>query len=187
MPQARYHPASIFFHWLVVALLIAAFAVIELKGQFPKGSEPRELCKSIHGLLGQIIFVVMVARLFTRWAFGAPNPINLNQTLTSLAKLAHYFLYLVLLLLPIMGFIFLQAGGKEVHFFNWVWPQWISPNPELKKLFKEAHEWLGNALYFLIGLHALAALCHHYILKDETLRRMLNKINTSETIKPQSR
>jgi cytochrome b561 len=42
-------------------------------------------------------------------------------------------------------------------------------------VFKELHEWLGNALYFLIGIHALVALWHHYILKNDTLRRMLNK------------
>jgi cytochrome b561 len=52
----------------------------------------------------------------------------------------------------------------------------ISPNPEIKDVFKEAHEWLGNAIFFLVGIHALAALWHHYVLKDDTLRRMLNTI-----------
>lgn len=179
MRKIHYHPASIFFHWLVVALVIAAFAVIEMKSQFLKGSEPRELCKTIHGIIGQVIFVVIVLRLITRWAFGAPEPSHQNRAFTSLAKLVHYLLYVLLLILPIMGFIFLQAGGKEVSLFGWIWPQWIAPNPELRKLFKDAHEWLGNSLYFLIGIHATAALWCHYLLNDDTLRRMLNKISTS--------
>jgi len=52
MSNKRYHPLSIFFHWFIFLLVVGALAVIELKGQFVKGSEPRELCKTIHGLLG---------------------------------------------------------------------------------------------------------------------------------------
>ena len=176
MSKTRYHPASIFFHWFTALLVVAALAVIELKGQFPKGSEPRELCKTIHAFFGQLIFVTVLARLVVRWIYGAPEPTDPNRILLTLAKAMHWVLYALLLALPIMGVIFLQAGGKEVHFLNWVWPQMISPNPEIKDVFKEAHEWLGNAIFFLVGIHALAALWHHYVLKDDTLRRMLNTI-----------
>ncbi|MBU3606377.1 cytochrome b [Polynucleobacter sp. MWH-Creno-3A4] len=179
MSSTRYHPASIFFHWFVFLLVLAALAVIELKGQFPKGSEPRELCKTIHAFFGQLIFVAMIGRLTVRCIFGAPEPTDPNRILLTLAKLMHWVLYALLLALPIMGVIFLQAGGKEVHFLSWVWPQMISPNPEVKDLFKEAHEFLGNAIFFLVGIHALAGLWHHYVLKDDTLRRMLNKIKVN--------
>jgi cytochrome b561 len=179
MSRKHYHTASIFFHWLIFTLVILALGVIELKGQFPRGSEPRELCKTVHSFLGQLIFIAMFIRLCVRLKYGVPEPLNLNKPLLVLAKGLHWTFYLLLLTLPIMGFIFLQAGGKEVHFLSWVWPELISPNPDIKKIFKESHEWLGNALYFLIGLHALAGLWHHYLLKDDTLRRMLNKIKPS--------
>jgi cytochrome b561 len=71
MSKKRYHPLSIFFHWLVFLLVVAALGVIELKGQFVKGSEPRELCKTIHSLLGQLIFIAMVLRLGIRMIYGA--------------------------------------------------------------------------------------------------------------------
>ena len=179
MLRNHYHPLSIVFHWFIFILVVLALGVIELKGQFPKGSEPRELCKTIHGLFGQLIFFAMALRLLARWIYGVPEPLNLNRALNIFAKTMHWALYILLLALPIMGFVFLQAGGKEVHFFSWVWPELITPNLAIKKIFKEAHEWLGNALYFLIGIHAASALWHHYILKDATLRRMLNKIKTS--------
>ena len=177
MSKTKYHPASIFFHWLVLILVAAAVIAIELKGQFPKGSEPRELCKTIHGFFGQLIFIIMALRLLTRITFGVPQPINLKPSLALLARSMHWLLYALLLISPIFGILYFQYGGKEIHFFGFVWPQLITPNPEMKKLVEGIHEFLGNLLYFLIGIHALAGLWHHYVLKDDTLRRMLNKVD----------
>jgi cytochrome b561 len=175
MSKLKYHPVSIFFHWFVFILVVAAFIVIELKGQFPKGSEPRELCKSVHGVIGQLIFLTMVIRLIFRFAYGVPKPTNPKPVFISLAKAMHWLLYALLLISPIFGILYFQYGGKEIHFFGLVWPQLVTPNPEMKKLAEGIHEFLGNSLYFLIALHALAGLWQHYIVKDDTLRRMLNK------------
>lgn len=111
-----------------------------------------------------------------RLIFGAPVPLNPNRIFVIPAKTMHWILCLLLLALPIMGFAFLQAGDKEVYFLSWVWPQLINPDPVIKKVFKELHEWLGTSIYFLIGLHAAATLWKHYILKNETFRRMLRKL-----------
>ena len=175
MSKTQYHPLSILLHWLVLALIIAAFVAIELKGQFPKGSEPRELCKSIHGLFGQLIFIAMVLRLIVRFVYGVPKPLHPKPLFASLAKVMHWLMYALLLISPIFGMLYFQYGGKEIHFFGLVWPQLVTPNPDMKKLVEEIHEFMGNSLYFLIGFHALAGLWQHYVLKDDTLRRMLNK------------
>ena len=177
MSKTKYHPASIFFHWFVFILIVAAFAVIELKGQFPKGSEPRELCKTIHGVIGQLIFLVMALRLTIRLNYGVPEPTNPKPVFVSLAKAMHWLLYAILLISPIFGLLYFQYGGKEIHFFGLVWPQLLTPNPEMKKVVEGIHEFLGNSLYFLIGIHAIAGLWQHYVIKDDTLRRMLNKVN----------
>lgn len=177
MSKTKYHPASIFFHWAIALLVVAAFVVIELKGQFPKGSEARDLCKTIHGVIGQLIFVLMILRLGARFMFGVPTPSNPNPVFITLAKAMHWLLYAILLISPIFGLLYFQYGGKEIHFFGLVWPQFVTPNPETKKLMESIHEFLGNSLYFLIGIHALAGLWQHYVIKDDTLRRMLNKVN----------
>ena len=174
--KTQYHPISILFHWLVVVLLIAAFVVIELKGQFPKGSEARELTKTIHGFIVQIIFVIMVLRLFARILFGAPEPKNPSQALATLSKAMHWLLYAILLIAPIFGILYFQYAGKEIHFFGFTWPQLVTPDPAMKKSVENIHELLGNSLYFLIGIHALAALWHHYFLKDDLLTRILPKM-----------
>ncbi len=177
MTRTKYHPASIFFHWFVALLVVAAFAVIELKGQFPKGSEPRELCKTVHGVIGQLIFLVMAFRLMFRLTYGVPQPTNPKALFVSLAKAMHWLLYALLLISPIFGLLYFQYGGKEIHFFGLVWPQFVTPNLEMKKVVEGIHEFLGNTLYFLIGIHALAGLWQHYVIKDDTLRRMMNKVS----------
>ena len=179
MPKNHYHPLSIFLQWFVFLLVVAAFIAIELKGQFPKGSEPRELCKTIHGLIGQLIFIAMAIRLSVRMIYGAPSPTNPKRILSTFAKTMHWLMYALLLISPIFGLLYFQYGGKEIHFFGLVWPQLVTPNPEMKKLVEGIHEFLGNSLYFLIGIHALAGLWQHYILKDDTLRRMFNKVKAS--------
>ena len=176
MPAKHYHPASIFLHWLVFLLVIAALIAIELKGQFPKGSEPRELCKTVHGVFGQLIFIAMALRLMVRLVYGVPKPQNPKPLFMSMAKAMHWLMYALLLIAPIFGMLYFQYGGKEIHFFGLVWPQLVTPNPEMKKTVEAIHEFLGNSLYFLIGIHALAGLWQHYVLKDDTLRRMLTKI-----------
>jgi cytochrome b561 len=177
MSKTKYHPASIFFHWVIALLVVAAFVSIELKGQFPRGSEPRELCKTIHGVIGQLIFLLMILRLGARFMYGVPTPNNPNPIFISLSKAMHCLLYAILLISPIFGLMYFQYGGKEIHFFGLVWPQLVTPNPEMKKVVEGIHEFLGNSLYFLIGIHALAGLWQHYVLKEDTLRRMLNKAN----------
>lgn len=176
MAKNQYHPISTLFHWIVVVLLIAAFAVIELKGQFPKGSEARELTKTIHGVIGQIIFIVMALRLLARIWFGVPEPKNPSQTLAILSKVMHRIFYAIILIAPIFGILYFQYAGKEIHFFGLVWPQFVTPDPLMKKSVENIHELLGNSLYILIGIHAVAALWHHYILKDDVLARILPKI-----------
>jgi len=176
MSKIHYHPLSIFLHWFVFLLVIAAFITIELKGQFPKGSEPRELCKTIHGVIGQLIFITMIIRLSVRMFYGVPSPTNRKRILNTFAKAMHWSMYALLLISPIFGILYFQYGGKEIHFFGLVWPQLVTPHPEMKKLAEGIHELLGNSLYFLIGIHALAGLWQHYVLKDDTLRRMFNKI-----------
>ena len=178
MTIQRYHPVLIFFHWFIFLLVVLALASIELKGQFIKGSPPRELCKTIHGYLGQLIFMSVVLRLFAKWYFGNPPSIDTNTLMTFLRKAMHTLLYCLLLLLPILGVIFLQAGDKSVNWLGWDLPNLVPSNPDMKKTFKSAHELLGNALYYLIGLHAFSAIWQHYILKNDTLQRMLYRRNS---------
>ncbi|MGE5758408.1 MAG: cytochrome b, partial [Sideroxydans sp.] len=75
--------------------------------------------------------------------------------------------------MPITGWLLLSATGKPVPFFGLELPALIGENKDLAKTLKDIHEFVGTAGYYLIGLHAAAALYHHYIVRDNTLLRML--------------
>jgi cytochrome b561 len=85
----------------------------------------------------------------------------------------HSVLYVFMICMPLGGWLILSTAGEPIPFFGLQLPALIGESRHLSKLIKEVHEAVGTAGYFLIGLHAAAALFHHYVLRDNTLRRML--------------
>lgn len=170
----RYGSLSIALHWLMLILIAGVYACIELKGNFPKGSEPRELLKQWHFMLGLGVFALVWLRLLARLI--APTPrivpaIPLWQALP--AKLVHLALYALMIGAPLAGWLILSAADKPIPFFGLQLPALIGPNPDLAGQIKELHELAGVTGYWLIGLHAAAGLFHHFIRRDNTLTRML--------------
>lgn len=171
----RYGTLTIKMHWLMLLLFIAVYACIELRGFFPKGSDPREALKTWHFMLGMLVLVLVWPRLAARIAGGGtpaitPEPPPWQQLS---AKLMHLALYAFMITMPLIGWLLLSASGKPVPFFGIELPALIGKSKETASWLKELHETLGTAGYYLIGLHAIAAFYHHYIKHDNTLTRML--------------
>jgi len=99
-----------------------------------------------------------------------PQPPRWQQRL---ACAIHIVLYALMLAMPILGWFLLSAAGKPVPFFGARLPALLAENKDLAERLKEVHETIGTIGYFLIGAHALAALFHHYVTRDNTLVRML--------------
>ena len=78
-----------------------------------------------------------------------------------------------MIVMPLLGWLILSGESKPVPFFGIQLPALIGENKEFAKQLEEVHELVGNVGYFLIGIHAAAALAHHYIQRDNTLTRML--------------
>ena len=172
--QHRYGGLSIALHWLMLVLMVGVYACIELKGNFPKGSEPRELLKQWHFMLGLSVFVLVWLRLLARLIAPAPKIVPAIPAWQALpAKLMHLALYGLMIGAPLAGWLILSAAGKPIPFFGLQLPALIGKNPELAGQIKELHELAGTAGYWLIGLHAAAGLFHHYVKRDNTLTRML--------------
>jgi len=165
---------SILIHWLMMILIVAAYVTMNLKSSFPKGSPSRDAVVSLHYMLGLSVLCFVWLRIGARIACTSPA---IQPSLTALqaywAKFMHWMLYVLMILLPILGWLTLSARGKPVPFFGAELPALIDKSQEIAKLFRDIHGSLANTGYLLIGLHAAAALYHHYIKRDNTLLLML--------------
>ncbi|WP_153102026.1 cytochrome b [Paraburkholderia hayleyella] len=168
----RYSKPAIFFHWLIVVLVALAYLAIEIRG--PKGSDSRAFWSDIHFWAGTLVLGLALCRLLWRLWQAPPAEIESNPLLAFLARLAHLALYVFIFVQPLLGMLMSNAAGYPVD-LAWLNIEFslIGPDAIAAPMLKSAHVWLGNAFYWIIGLHALAALVHHFVLKDRTLKRML--------------
>ncbi|MDO8925934.1 MAG: cytochrome b [Sideroxyarcus sp.] len=172
--NTRYGSPTIGIHWLMLLLFVAVYGTIELRELFEKGSDPREALKTWHFMLGMLVFALIWLRLAAR--FSGPTPVIRPappriQEISG--KLLHLALYVLMIGMPLTGWLLLSAAGKPIPFFGLELPALIGENKDLAGQIKELHEVVGKMGYFLIGLHAVAALYHHFIKRDDTLTRML--------------
>ncbi|AXO87723.1 cytochrome b [Pseudomonas parafulva] len=173
-PTPHYARLSIILHWLMLVLLAAVYACIEFRGLFPRDSAERDLIKSLHFMLGLTVFVLVWLRLAMRVMRPTPQILPRPPAWqTGLAHLMHALLYLLMIGMPIAGWLILSAAGKPIPFYGLELPTLIGKDPDLAKFIKGWHEQIGTWGYWLIGLHALAGLYHHYVRRDNTLLRML--------------
>lgn len=168
----RYSPLSIGMHWLMLVLLVAVYACIELRGYYPRGSGIREAMKTWHFMLGLSVFALVFVRLALRLATPSPAPVPVAWQ-RHLASLMHGLLYAFLIVMPLLGWLTLSADGKVIPFFGLQLPALVAPDRDFAHSLEEIHETIGTIGYYLVGLHALAALFHHYVLHDGVLLRML--------------
>lgn len=177
--QTRYSSPAIFFHWAIFLLVALAYLAIEIRG--PKGSDSRAFWMNVHLTAGTFVLVLSVLRVLWRLVSRAPEAIPQATLLRWLSKLAHLALYVFIIAQPLLGIMMINMGGKPVS-LDWLGVSFtlFGPDKALRPTIKEAHELIGNAFYFVIGLHALAALYHHFIRRDDVLRRMAPDHRASE-------
>lgn len=123
---------------------------------------------------GISILVLMVVRLLLRLKYPTPPIIpKPKPMMTGLAHLGHLVIYLLFIALPVIGLVMMYNRGNPWFAFGLTMPYASEANFERVDSLKSWHETLANLGYFVIGLHAAAALAHHYFWKDNTLLRMM--------------
>lgn len=175
----RYGSPLISLHWLMLILIVVVYACIELRELYPRGSAIRDGLKTWHYMLGLAIFALVWLRLIAR--FLAPVPAIVPrppQWQMLVAYATEFSIYIFMIVMPLLGWLILSGESQSVPFFGLHLPALIGENKALAKQFEEIHETIGNVGYFLIGLHAAAALIHHYVYRDNTLVRMLPSRST---------
>jgi cytochrome b561 len=171
----QYNNLSVVLHWLMVLLIIAVYAAIELRVFFDKGTDTRDAFKMWHFMLGLSVLMLVCIRLAARLMSGPKPRINPKppQWQNNVSQGVHIALYGLMFAMPLAGWLLLSMAGKPIPFYGLELPPLVAKNSEWVKTIKEIHETAGVVGYYLIGLHAAAALFHHYIVGDNTFERML--------------
>jgi len=161
-------------HWLIVLLIIAQFTLATLFDDLPSGARKLALLAR-HKSIGITILMLAVVRLAWRRANPTPPlPDTLKPYERSLARLTHALLYLLLFAVPLTGWTMSSARGFPVSWFGFfTLPDLVPKNKALYEVLLTTHGILAWTLGVVAIIHLLAALKHHFVLKDDVLRRML--------------
>ncbi len=187
--QLRYGSVAKWLHWLVALCFLVAYVTVYYGQLFTEPRSPDErFVRGLHTMFGLSALLLVVPRLAWRFMNVHPQPDPAPHWQHMTATLAHWVLYFFIIAMPLSGW--LGYGGRTVNLF-WVFEVPTFRHTELftwlveGKLGLTFDEWEAPIDYFhkaivgrwlawvLIAIHAGAALYHHYIQKDNTLRRML--------------
>ncbi len=160
-------------HWAMALLIVAMLAAgLSMVGSL----DPWQFTLlNLHKSFGIFVFILVLIRLALRLKSRLPE---LPKALPSWQKLAarstHSLLYLMMLLMPLSGYLMQYFAGRPINVFDWFYlPASIEVDIQAFAFFRELHGYSALALILLIIIHVAAALHHHFIRKDSVLRSMM--------------
>ena len=171
---AQYTGTAKVLHWLMALLIIGLFAL----GQYMSdlSMSPRKLqLYSWHKWVGITVFFLLLVRIgwrITHQPPALPEQMSKQQHLAS--HIGHAVLYLLMLVIPVSGWLMSSAKGYQTVWFGVLpIPDLLGKDKQLGDALAELHGALNGLLMFIVIVHVLAALKHHFIDRDHVLRRML--------------
>jgi cytochrome b561 len=175
-PVPRYSARARRFHWWMFGAVALAYLLINLVELYERGTPVRRAVMQSHMLAGLVVLALVLPRLLHRWR-NAPPPIlpPIAAWEVVLSRLTHGLLYTFMLVQPILGLLTVWTGGRGIGipFTGLELPSPMIENHDLHERLEEIHGFVGETFYWIIGLHILGALWHHYLRRDTTLKRML--------------
>jgi cytochrome b561 len=170
----RYGNVAQLLHWLIVVLIILQVILALIADDMPLGVQKLTVLAR-HKSFGMTILGLAVLRVLWRFMNPVPTlPTTLKPYERGLARVTHVLLYVLMFAMPLSGWVMSTAHNYPVSWFGlFTWPNPVAPDKELAELMEEVHESLAYTLGAVVTLHVLAALKHHFVLKDNVLKRML--------------
>ena len=179
---ARFDVVARSLHWLIAALIVVQYVLIsyahaaeEARKTHPLAALEQLAWLARHKSVGLTIFALAIVRLVWRLFSSPPAwPSTMPRWQVRFARTSHYAFYALLFALPLSGWLMSSAGNHPVSWFNlFQLPDLVAPSKPLEHVLKEFHEVAFNTLFALAIVHVAAALKHHFIDRDDVLKRML--------------
>ena len=173
-PRNRYSTVSLVLHWLIAALVVTQILLIWAH-EATDGPISREFV-NLHKSVGLSILVLTLVRLGWRIANPAiPLPLETPRWQKLAARATHVLFYALLIAMPLVGWAASSAAGRDILWFGlFEWPALpIGGGRPVARDLMDVHELAANVLIFLVILHILGALKHHFIDRDNVLHRMI--------------
>jgi cytochrome b561 len=169
-----YTATAKWLHWLVVALLIAQFIFAWIMPHIGRNT-PVTTVISLHFTFGIIVLVVAAVRLLWRATHKEPAPLDgLPPWQLLSSRVVHWLLYILLIVVPILGWINASWRGMPIVMFGVELPKLVATRASGWRWTGDVHALLSNYLMLtLVGLHVLAGLYHYFIRHDGVMQRML--------------
>jgi len=175
--ENRYGPVAVALHWVMALLLVVLVILGVYMVRLPDvGFDTKKITLILyHKQLGMLALTLAALRLAWRVTNALPRLVaNLPDWQKVIARCVHLTFYALMLALPITGWLMSSADGFRVSFLGlFDLPDLVSHDENLFRVFAGLHKWLGYALIPLLAVHAGAALRHHFLFRDDTLRKML--------------
>jgi cytochrome b561 len=168
----RFGIIAILLHWFIALLMIGLVIVGLYMVELPVSLQKLKLY-GWHKEYGFLVLALVFVRLIWRLSNQSPQ-LEIPILERVAARLVHWIFYLLMFALPITGWLITSAAGLAASFFGlFTLPNLIAPSEESRLFFQEVHKWLSYAFIGFLALHTAAALKHHFINRDEILRRMI--------------
>jgi cytochrome b561 len=171
---ASYNGVAKTLHWLILALLIVQFTVAWTMPHIGRNTPVTTLI-SLHFTIGVVVIAVAIVRLAWRVMHPEPPPeAGIPPWQRTSARIVHWLLYLLLFVVPILGWVNASYRGMPVVMFGLELPKLLATRAPGWGWTGDTHVWLAQyAMLGLVGLHVAAALYHYFIRRDRVLQRML--------------
>lgn len=172
----RYSHRARSLHWVMAGLIVVAYILILSRSQFAKGTDLRTLVVQSHFWVGILVLILAFFRIAERHRHTPPGITPpLEASLRLAGTVSHYALYAFLFAQPLMGLftVLLERGALPIPLTSLAIPSPFEISKETAESLEHYHVLLGTIFYYVIGLHVVAALWHHFVRKDNTLKRMV--------------
>jgi cytochrome b561 len=171
--SATYTPVAKGLHWLMAVLILGLLCLGIYMHELPLSPQKLQLY-AWHKWAGMTVFLLVWLRLAWRLTHRPPAlPATLSPLQRGLAHAGHGALYVLMITIPLSGWLMSSAKGFQTVWFGVLpIPDLLPRDRAMGDLLQDVHEVLNLLLMLTLAGHLVAALWHHFVLKDDTLRRM---------------